>query len=87
MKKTVTKMLQFDFSQLPIMRGEREVKGMISWKSISSSTSDIAIVEPVGGGLDDEAARAVETWKFRAGMFSGRSVPVRITVEVSFNMW
>lgn len=34
--RAVTKMLQFDYSQLPIMRGEREVKGMISWKSIAS---------------------------------------------------
>ena len=28
-------MLQFDYSQLPIMHGEREVKGMISWRSIA----------------------------------------------------
>ena len=36
LKKAVTKMLQCDYSQLPIMHGEREVKGMISWKSIGS---------------------------------------------------
>jgi CBS domain-containing protein len=36
LKKAVTKMLQFDYSQLPIMHGEREVKGMISWKTIAS---------------------------------------------------
>ena len=29
-------MLQHDFSQLPVMQGDREVKGMITWKSISS---------------------------------------------------
>lgn len=34
--KAVTRMLQFDYSQLPIMHGEREVKGMISWRSIAS---------------------------------------------------
>ena len=39
MKKAVTKMLQCDYSQLPIMHGEREVKGMISWKSIASRYS------------------------------------------------
>jgi CBS domain-containing protein len=32
----VTLMLQHDFSQLPVMQGEREVKGMITWKSICS---------------------------------------------------
>lgn len=34
--RAVTRMLQFDYSQLPIMHGEREVKGMISWRSIAS---------------------------------------------------
>jgi CBS domain-containing protein len=32
--KAVTKMLQHDYSQLPIMHGERGVKGVISWRSI-----------------------------------------------------
>ncbi len=36
LKKATTRMLQFDYSQLPIMHGEREVKGMISWKSIAA---------------------------------------------------
>lgn len=36
LNKAVTMMLQFDYSQLPIMHGEREVKGMISWKAIAS---------------------------------------------------
>jgi CBS domain-containing protein len=36
LKKAVTKMLMFEYSQLPIMRGDREVKGMVSWKTIAS---------------------------------------------------
>lgn len=32
--QAVTLMLMNDFSQLPVMQGERDVKGMISWKSI-----------------------------------------------------
>ena len=34
--KAITLMLEHDFSQLPVMQGEREVKGMITWKSIGS---------------------------------------------------
>ncbi len=34
--KAVTLMLEHDFSQLPVMQGEREVKGVITWKSICS---------------------------------------------------
>jgi CBS domain-containing protein len=32
--KAITLMLQYDFSQLPVMQGERDVKGVITWKSI-----------------------------------------------------
>jgi len=34
--RAVTLMLQHDFSQLPVMQGEREVKGVVTWKSIGS---------------------------------------------------
>jgi CBS domain-containing protein len=34
--KAVTIMLQHDFSQLPVMQGEREVRGVVTWKSICS---------------------------------------------------
>src|SRR5450631_1414433 len=34
--KAVTIMLQRDFSQLPVMQGEREVRGVIACKSICS---------------------------------------------------
>jgi CBS domain-containing protein len=32
--KAITLMLQYDFSQLPVMQGDRDVKGVITWKSI-----------------------------------------------------
>jgi len=34
--KAITIMLRYDFSQLPVMQGDREVKGVITWKSICS---------------------------------------------------
>ncbi|WP_129274313.1 CBS domain-containing protein [Bradyrhizobium betae] len=34
LNKAITLMLQYDFSQLPVMQGERDVKGVITWKSI-----------------------------------------------------
>ena len=34
--KAVTLMLLHDFSQLPVMQGEREVKGVITWKTIGA---------------------------------------------------
>jgi CBS domain-containing protein len=36
LNRAITLMLQHDFSQLPIMQSEREVKGVITWKSIGA---------------------------------------------------
>ena len=35
----VTLMLQHDYSQLPVLQGERTVKGLVSWKSIGKQRS------------------------------------------------
>jgi CBS domain-containing protein len=32
--EAVLQMMRFDYSQLPVMQGEREVKGVVSWRSI-----------------------------------------------------
>lgn len=36
LNKAITLMLQYDYSQLPVMQSEREVKGVITWKSIGA---------------------------------------------------
>ena len=36
LSEAVTLMLLHDFSQLPVMQGDRQVKGVISWQSIGS---------------------------------------------------
>jgi TonB family protein len=35
-------------------------------------------------GLDEQAMKALKSWRFAAGTFQGRPVPVVITVELSF---
>ncbi len=39
LREAVTQMLSHDYSQLPVMQNEREVKGVISWASIGSRSS------------------------------------------------
>jgi CBS domain-containing protein len=39
LSQTVTLMLSHDYSQLPVMTGPRDVKGVVSWKSIGSRLS------------------------------------------------
>jgi predicted transcriptional regulator len=57
--KAVTLMLQHDFSQLPVMQGEREVKGMITWKSIASKQALGCKCDQVGDCRED--ARIVDS--------------------------
>jgi|SRR5579863_1296279 len=53
----------------------------------SGSARDIAIVLPLGLGLDEQAVKAVSAWKFEPGMKDGTPVPVRIMVEVDFHLY
>ena len=39
LKKAITHMMSNDFSQIPVMEGQRQVKGMLTWESIGSKTA------------------------------------------------
>jgi TonB family protein len=43
-----------------------------------------SIIRPLGLGLDDNAAHAIQTWKFKPAMRAGKPIPVRVIVEISF---
>ncbi|MGA2588638.1 MAG: CBS domain-containing protein [Bryobacteraceae bacterium] len=57
--KAITLMLQHDFSQLPVMQGEREVKGVVTWKSVGSKQALGCKCEQVGDCRED--ARIVDS--------------------------
>jgi TonB family protein len=46
----------------------------------------IAVLRPLGLGLDEKAIDAVSQWRFRPGMKEGRPVNVAATVEVNFKL-
>jgi protein TonB len=37
-------------------------------------------------GLDREAMKALEQWRFKPGTRGGKPVPVEVTVEMAFNL-
>ena len=44
------------------------------------------VTRPAGHGLDEQALRAVQQWRFRPAMFQGNPVPVAINVEISYRL-
>jgi TonB family protein len=50
----------------------------------SGSAENIAIMDPLGMGLDDEAVTAVRQWRFKPAMRSGQPVQVQINVGMDF---
>jgi TonB family protein len=50
----------------------------------TGAPAEIAILQPVGMGLDEQAAMAVRQWKFRPSTLNGNPVRVRVIVEVTF---
>jgi TonB family protein len=53
----------------------------------SGNATNIHIVSPLGGGLDEKAVHAVETWKFKPAEKDGQPVRVEIAVEVEFRLY
>jgi len=49
--------------------------------------TQIQIMSPLGCGLDAQAVRAVEGWKFRAAEKEGQPVATKIAVEVDFHLY
>jgi protein TonB len=46
---------------------------------------DVGIIHGVGYGLDEQAVRAIRTWRFRPAMKDGAAVPVYAVIEVHFH--
>jgi TonB family protein len=51
------------------------------------SPRDISVTRPLGFGLDDEAIKAVEKWRFEPAHKDGQPVKVRVNVEVNFKLY
>jgi TonB family protein len=50
------------------------------------SVRDLRVERSLRGDLDEQALNTVSTWRFQPGTKDGRPVPVRLNIEVSFNV-
>jgi TonB family protein len=48
------------------------------------AASDVAIIRPIGLGLDEQAVIAVKKWHFQPAMRNGEGVPVEVNIEITF---
>ena len=53
----------------------------------SGNPTNIRITDPLGLGLDEEAVRAVKTWKLQPATKDGQFVAAEISVEVEFHLF
>ncbi|MBI1787159.1 MAG: TonB family protein [Acidobacteria bacterium] len=47
---------------------------------------DVAVLSPLGFGLDERAQAAIEKWRFKPGVKDGQPVSVRCQIEVNFRL-
>jgi TonB family protein len=52
----------------------------------SGKVTDVHVTRPLGLGLDEKAAEAMRTWKFKPALRNGVPVPVRVVAEVTFRL-
>ena len=52
----------------------------------AGSVSLARVVEPLHPSLDAEALRALSKWRFKPGTKDGKAVPVRVEIEMSFDL-
>jgi TonB family protein len=52
----------------------------------NGQADDIAIMLPLGDGLDEKAVQAVRSWRFQPGMKDGQPVRVQATIEINFRL-
>jgi TonB family protein len=53
----------------------------------SGVPKNVAVVMPLGLGLDEKAVEAVRAWRFEPAIKDGQPVAVAIMVEVDFHLY
>ncbi|HET9180723.1 MAG TPA: energy transducer TonB [Candidatus Angelobacter sp.] len=54
---------------------------------VDGAVHDLHLLQPRGAGLDEAALSVMRTWKFKPATQNGQPVPVRLSLEVSFNLY
>jgi len=68
-----------------------QIEGLVELEIVvltDGSVGRVSLVRSLDSrfGLDEEAIRAVRNWRFEPGRRMGKAIPVRVGVELSFNL-
>jgi len=66
---------------------EAEIQGTVVLEAvigIDGLPSHIRVVRPLGHGLDEEAVKALNKWKFKPARSAGKPVPFKANIEMTF---
>ena len=68
-----------------------KVQGLVVMSAVvlpDGTVADIQVIRSLDSsfGLDEEAKKTAAQWRFRPGTKGGEPVPVRIRIELEFNL-
>lgn len=71
-------------AQRAAIQGTTLLKAVIDESGVAR---ELEICKAIGYGLDEEAMRAVERWRFQPGTLDGKPVSVVVNIEVNFRLY
>lgn len=77
---------QPQYSQLAREAGEQGTCILTLMVDASGSAKNIHISKPLGYGLDEQAVRTVETWKFEPARRNGEPISIYASVAIAFRL-
>ena len=69
---------------------ERRIEGVVTLQTVIGADGRLTNIEVVGGlthGLEKNAVKAVQRWKFQPATLNGSPVPVLAAIEVNFHLF
>jgi TonB family protein len=51
---------------------------------VSGTPVNVAIMQPLGMGLDEQAVSTLKRWRFKPATLDGKAVPAHINIEITF---
>ena len=75
--------------QYPAAAQRAKIQGLVSIECVvlpDGTVGNVRVLEPLDPGLDKAAIKAVKQWRFKPGTKGGKTVPVRVSIDMTFTL-